>query len=301
MKFTITCISTIKCFLISMFFIMAMKIYPEDSKILQDTSDENKFVIQNNETDNTILNDFTEMDLINAVINGDSIKLKSFIAAGADVNQSLGYAHKGAQTLLMKAASLGQNEIIKILLEAGADINAKDDAFFPSDDNFDQNGKTAFFYAIDGGHYETVKLFIQLGVDVNQQNRTGGTPINYAAHNGYVDIVELLIKSGANVNCPKNASPLTMAIRGKHDDVIKQLIKAGADVNIKGDFGFPPLILASFLGDKEIVKLLIQSGADVNIKDNKGNTALGEARKKGYDDIVTILQEAGAFEQSKYK
>ena len=58
--------------------------------------------------------------------------------------------------------------------------------------------------------------------------------------------------------------------------------------------GFPPLILATYLNQKEIAELLLQMGADINAKDTSGNTALMGVCFKGSKALVEMLIARGA-------
>ena len=75
-------------------------------------------------------------------------------------------------------------EIVKLLIEAGSNINKQD--------NF---GYTALIYASIYGHIDIVKLLIEAGVDINIQDKYGNTALMIASINGYTEIVKLLKKA----------------------------------------------------------------------------------------------------------
>ena len=126
-------------------------------------------------------------------------------------------------------------------------------------------GMTALMYAARDGHTESAKTLIDVGVDVNAQDKVGRSALMYAAGKGYTEIA-------------------------------KALIDAGADMNAKDNVGFTALLFATEFSHTEVVKALLDAGADVNAKDKGGWTALKFADSIGYTEIVEILKQAGARE-----
>ncbi len=144
-----------------------------------------------------------------------------------------------------------------------------------------------------------VDELIARGVDLNQTNNVGETPVYAASQKGYLDILGRLIAAGADINQAKTdngATPLFIACYNKHIEIVKKLIEAGADINkAKTDTGVTPLYIASLNNYMEILKVLIEAGADVNKpRTGTGATPLYNACFYGYIEIVKVLIEAGA-------
>ena len=102
-----------------------------------------------------------------------------------------------------EASSGGDIDMVKQLLDAGADVNAKDDL----------TEMTPLFDAVSSGKKEVAALLIDKGADVNGKIAMGFTSLHNAAGSGRYEIVELLIEKGADVN-EKNdfgITPLDMA------------------------------------------------------------------------------------------
>ena len=78
-------------------------------------------------------------------------------------------------TALMEAADEGHVEVVRLLLESGADINTQEDY---------GNGATALMEAAGNGHVEVVRLLLENGADTNTQNNSGRTVLMYAAWGG---------------------------------------------------------------------------------------------------------------------
>ncbi len=192
-------------------------------------------------------------------------------------------------TALMGAAKRGNLALVKLLLETGADVNAKvKSEIYPW-----SNGWTALMYA--SNHVEVVKLLLERGADVKAMAQNGNTVLRSAALEGNVEVVKLLLDKGADVNAMThdgNTALRTAAFEG-HVEVMKLLLDRGADVNGKSQV-FNPLMAASITGHASIVELLLDKGADVNATDSQSFTALAYAAMEGFSNIVKILVARGA-------
>ena len=115
------------------------------------------------------------------------------------------------------AAESGKLEVVKLLLEKGANVNAKT----PS-------GWTALTWAAWNGSSDVVKLL---------EGRVAAKTLMDAACLGDLKLLQQLIKKGADVNMKtlEERTPLMGAARRGHLDVVKALIALGADVNAKAD------------------------------------------------------------------
>ena len=90
---------------------------------------------------------------------------------------------------LFDAIKKGDIEAVRKHLDAGADVNTKD-----------EDGYTLLTVAVAYGSKEIVDLLIVNGGDVNAKNDGGSTPLNIATAQGHKEIVELLIFNGVDVN-----------------------------------------------------------------------------------------------------
>lgn len=202
--------------------------------------------------------------------------------------------------------------VVKALLSAGADINAKDDS-----------GLTALWWAVKTEYADIIDLLISAGADVNIKNHEGITPLMIACSQNSPEIAMTLISAGADVNAKskKGVTPLMFAIdiRGKFEidrGLITTLIARGADVNAKNEDGATPLMFAADAGAPEIVNLLLAAGAEVNVKNKSGHTALmlavasSECKNKGqneggfdcdYEGVIRVLLEGNADVNAKSK
>jgi ankyrin repeat protein len=187
---------------------------------------------------------------------------------------------------ILGAAAKGHTDVIRLLLENGADINQEG-----------KYGQNALCDASENRQEAVVRMLIEDGACVNNEGGTT-TPIEVASEKGHKGIVEMLIKAGADVNLGYEPA-LYCASNYGHEDVVQQLILADADVNLEGDLG-TALHAASHNPGRKIVELLIDAGADVNKLAGEYGTAL-QAAIMGEDvddlsalEVVRILIRAGA-------
>ncbi len=186
---------------------------------------------------------------------------------------------------LIAAVKNNDEEMVKSLIEKGANVNSKD-----------KYGHTALIYASEEGYKEIAKLLIDGGANVNATNKSKVTALMWASQKGYKEIVQLLIEAGANVNAKDEdeETALVFAFRGNHEEIVELLIQEGADVYVKDCRGFTTLMWASKRKHKKIVEILIKAGVEINAKDKYGQTALifafptrlGETLLQAFIDII---------------
>jgi len=227
--------------------------------------------------------------------------LELLIANGADVDVK----NELGQTPLDSAASRGQKEVVKLLIEKGAAVSTIHLAAYSGDldkikkfleagvdvNAKDQDGSIPLVMAVSGGHTDLVKYLIDKGADVKSTDESGWTSLHTAAEEGDKHIVEILIANGADVNAfaDKWKTPLGVAARTGSTDVAEYLIAHGADVDA-GEGYWTPLQEAAYYS-KDMVELLLAKGANINI----GKwTALHSALDAERFDIVELLLAKGA-------
>ncbi|KAJ1328888.1 ankyrin repeat domain-containing protein 50 [Microdochium nivale] len=205
-------------------------------------------------------------------------------------------AHMGTTdfTDLILASYYGHRTVVKLLLEKGAEIEAKDSEY----------GRTPLSWAAKNGHEASVKLLLEKGADIEaKDSEYGQTPLSWAAENGHEAIVKLLLEKGADVEAKDGSgrTPLSWAARKGHEASVKLLLEKGADIEAKdSEYGQTPLSWAAENGHEAIVKLLLEKGADVEAKDSEyGQTPLSWAAKNGHEASVKLLLEKGADVEAK--
>ena len=199
------------------------------------------------------------------------------------------------RTLPAAAASARDTAVIRLLLDAGADLHPRPGL----------GGDTPLHLAARSGTAEVVRMLIEAGIDPNVRNTrlaryhfTSLAPLHFAAaSNPDPDIVSTLIEMGADLNAPDHEGkfPLHHAAMNANPAVSGALLEAGADVNAPPG-GFTPLHQAALSNSNPaVLTFLISAGADVNARDGLGFTPLHKAaRYNPHPEIITTLIEAGA-------
>lgn len=225
------------------------------------------------------------------------------MAKGVDINAK---DSTFGSTALSSAALFGHTEIVALLLEAGAEVNARN-----------RDGSTPLHSAAFLGQYEAAELLLENGAGINIRNGDGGTPLDATGvdwettgfiagllkikidrekvETGRVKVVELLRQHGASTNTSSESNTLCDAVRSRDLQAVKEQLANGVDINAEdSEFGVTALSWAALLGNTEIAKFLIAKGADVNARSRDGSTPLHSAAFLGRTEIAELLIQKGA-------
>jgi ankyrin repeat protein len=228
----------------------------------------------------------------------DLEKVRLLVEHGADVNAR---SKQGRTPLIIAAAHDGASQIVKLLLDKGADPSAHDGG-----------GTTALSAATGANDSASVRLLLDKGVDVNLSGVAlglgigGQTPLMNAASHGNVEVMKLLMAKKADVNAVgipelgrvKNGpialgsmTALLSAVAYGGADAVKLLLDAGADPNAKDVRGMTPLMLAVATDrpDPRVVRMLIEKGANPQIKSKDGESTIDWAKKYKYPPVLAAL------------
>ncbi len=188
---------------------------------------------------------------------------------------------------LLLVAHKGNSDIAEELINAGANINAKD-----------FKGRAALIIAAATGNEKIVEELIKRKVNLDIQDSSYKTALIWATEKGYKEIVKKLINAGSNLSIKEKSdgnTALIVAVQKGYIDIVKHLINAGAELDLQDNEGLTALIWAAIDGNKEITEYLIEAGVALNIKEKSdGNTALIVAVQEEHIEIAKHLINAGA-------
>ena len=197
-----------------------------------------------------------------------------------DVNSVAG---PNKYTPLILAARQGHHEIMRILINAEADIEGAD-----------KSGNTSLYWATWADQIISVKILLTASANPNNCNKVGQTPLHWS---GSKQMAKLLIEHGADPNRAdiKGKTPLHMEV--DHDtppdgDLIQALIEGGADPNTADNTGITPFHMAvnhpTATRKKELIRILIQGGADPDKRDISGKSLIIMLEEMGLDiDVLS--------------
>ncbi|KAK4474487.1 hypothetical protein MN116_001637 [Schistosoma mekongi] len=230
-------------------------------------------------------NDMTAVASSNLSMMGDTVSPLN-VPSLVDVNACI---ESSMETALTLACSGGFVDLVRLLLERGADKEHRD-----------KKSHTPLHTAVCANQRPVVALLLDYGADVEAQvDRTKDTALSIACSHGKLEIVEELLNRGANKE-HRNISdytPLSLAASGGYVEVIQLLLRHGAEINSRtgSKLGISPLMLASMNGHTAAVRLLLEHGSDINahIETNR-NTALTLACFQGRYEVVQLLVERKA-------
>jgi ankyrin repeat protein len=254
--------------------------------------------------------------LAQAVLMESVPLVKLLLEHGADPNSVVtGSTVYESEAPLHLAARVGGAEMMALLLDRGADINARG-----------RNEATPLLVAARSRKsFKTLQLLLERGADSILTDTQGATPLTMAAlaedpryieallarhpnpellaeplvqaaHAGLRKNVERIVDAGADVNRPEKKlfdTALHRAAQNDHPDVVKLLLDRGATVDSSNARGETPLMLAAGNNRTAVVRLLLERGADVSARDEQQRTAAQHAQSHGARDALRLLTAKG--------
>jgi ankyrin repeat protein len=220
-----------------------------------------------------------------------------------DSGIAIDYADGFEQNALHKASKNGCKEMVQLLLQRGANVNAL------SGENLG-DGKSALLWAAASGDKEIVQLLLDAGADINRRAKadsSGRNALEEAVIGGYTAVLHLLLQNGANTEGTdsQGRTALHLAVESGNVIAAQILLDSGIDIGVLTAVLIPgamvrrrlPFHRAVLKGLVFMVQLLIRYGIDINAKENDdwdGRTALHCAAKSGNVKLLSLLLEAGA-------
>jgi len=229
-----------------------------------------------------------ETPLMVAARSGYPAIVEQLLAKDANVSA------RGArgQTALMWAVSQKHPDVVKVLLAHGAQVQARSEVWnqmmavpphgFPGyNREIPHGGETALMFAARVGDFDSARLLVAAGANVNDADAWGISATVLAAHSGYTELVEFLLGNGADPNAAAAGfTALHEAIMRRDEKMAAALLAHGADPNAplrtwtptrrsSYDFHFEPALvgatpywMAARFTQPGVMRLLVKHGAD---------------------------------------
>ena len=165
-----------------------------------------------------------------------------------DVNDA---ANVDGMTVLHFAVQNGDTEVVKFLVEHGADIKAQDTVL----------SRSAIHFAAENGNLDCVKYLAEHGADLEDRDVYGATALHYAAKSNKLDVVKYLVsrKMDYTAKDVRGWSAMHYAACGGSIDVVKYLLAKGLNINEQNKSGRTPLFFAG--QNHELRKFMLSKGA----------------------------------------
>ena len=240
--------------------------------------------------------------------------LKHLLSLGAAVNPQ----DINGVTCLHNAVSDENSELVKFLLESGADSSIQDNKdespyqmalrknkrdiisrIEKNDVTIEMDGDdldAAFMRACSNGSRGVAEMLVKKGnVDLTYVDNYGRTPLHHIAGKGMTALAKFVIDSGVDINYTDNfgQTALHFATGKLHKEVFKLLVNSGADINIADNKGVLPIHLIANRGQHDMLELLLDKGADPAVMTNIGQSLLHAACYTRSRECVRVLLERG--------
>lgn len=187
--------------------------------------------------------------LLEAIVNGEENAVRLLLEAGADPNRTADW--DDAPTPLIAAAERNRAGIVERLLRAGARIESRG-----------KRGQTALIAAARAGAKEVLQVLCDAGANVDAQDEERWTALHFAALHQFVEGIRILIDHGANpsVTVTNRMTPLTLALAVRAEETAFLLLAGGATA--EGEDG--ALSQAVQLRNPDLVRAMLERDALVN-------------------------------------
>ena len=240
---------------------------------------------------------FNQTDLVTLLVDG-----------GYDVNRNDGY-----YTALHHAVERSNAQMVKILLNSGAEVNLRN-----------RYNQTVLHEAVKNGNVEIIMILLNSGADVNARDKYNMTVLHYMAYDAYekifkyrdiwlprhrfvwnsdMEMTRILLYFDADVNAQDkwHITPLHLSVCNNDTEMANILLNAGAEVDARDQYHSTPLLRSASNGYTKMIQILLEAGSEVNTRANDNRTPLHHSAKNSDAEMTRILLDAGAEVNARAK
>ena len=252
-------------------------------------------------------------EIFDAIRANDLDKVKTLIEYDkAVVKLKSGYG----DTPLHIAALVDNDEIAKLLIEHGADLDVQNGSFYSplmlagskvtkvlvengADINFvSRNGQTtALFRALMWKEKEVAEYLLKCGAKIPEKGSLHfKTNLINATKKGIIQYVEKCLKDGLDplFSGESQSNLFHYAAESNSTELMDKLFTLGVPFNRANIYGWTPLHHAAYYGNQVTVEWFIKKGADLNVRTTDGNSPYNLALEAKKTDVVDFLKAIGA-------
>jgi len=266
-------------------------------------------------------------EMFEAITKGEFDVVEEALTSGVEDADGDIHMSESGHYSLTEASSLGHLELVKLLLENGADINNSHAVWgSPLLRAVTGNHATVVEYLLSQGadpatvspHFgkflagkvghpffdacaqspQMIDIFLRAGSDVNTKGPNGLTPLMFAARTGNMECLQHLVENGADTSATTEEGVNATFVAAVNDrfDLVKYLVSVGGDINSHPVDSNTILMEAVRKRDIHLVREIIDLGADASIVNKEGQTALSfiDFFEPTSVDLVGLLMKAGA-------
>ncbi|KAM3216182.1 potassium channel AKT1 isoform X1 [Capsicum annuum] len=159
----------------------------------------------------------------------------------------------------------------------------------------DNNGRSPLHIAAAKGIENCVVLLLDFGADPNSRDSEGNVPLWEAIMGKREPVIQLLIDNGAKLSAGDVGHFACVAVEQNNLNLLKDIVRYGGDVTLPKMNGSSALHVAVCEGNIEIVKYLLDRGANIDQPDEHNWTPRDLAEQQGHEDIKELFESTSVM------